>query len=267
MSSDEALRGRYVDVEGTRTYYETAGDPDATPVVLVHTAGAEGRQWRYVAPELAAAGYRPIVPDLPGHGKSYAVEWTPHSSIHEHAEFVWALAEALELESPAVVGCSIGGCIAIDLAVNHADDLRGVVALEGLARTEGANFQRLAHPHACPGWQDILDYSTIDATHDGLSPSRTEELKWQHRGSQRVATNDLQAWNDHDVLDEADRASCPTMVVRGTEDFYVPERLFERTVEAIPDCEAVVMEDTGHYPMMERPEETVDLVTGFLEGE
>ncbi|NHN42803.1 alpha/beta hydrolase [Halorubellus sp. JP-L1] len=261
----ESLTGRYAEVWDTRTYYETIGDESDTSIVLLHTAGSEGRQWQYAAPELAAAGYHVVVPDMPGHGKSYPVDWEPISALHDYGEFVWELASVLELGEFAVAGCSIGGSIVIDMAVNHGDDLLGVVAFEGLAKTDSAALGRLSHPHACPGWQDILDYSTVDATHSGLDPARREELKWQHRGSQRVATNDLQASHDHDVLADAEQATCPTLVVRGTDDFYIAEELFDQTVDAIPDCESAVMAETGHYPMMERPSETVELIVDFLQ--
>lgn len=259
------LVGRYADVDGTRVYYETVGDVGAPALLLVHTAGADGRQWRYVAPALAERGYRVIVPDLPGHGKSYPTDWEPHTTIHEHAESVWALAAHLDLDRPAVAGCSIGGDTALDLAVHHGEDLQCAIAMEGAGRTRGAPLGRLSHPHALPGWQDVLDYSVVDSTADACSDEHRVELTWQHRSAHDVATNDLQAWADFDVLDDLETVACPVMVVRGAADFYIQDDVFEATVDRLPDCRAVELDDVGHYPMMERPEKTTALVAEFLD--
>ncbi|MFC7157054.1 alpha/beta fold hydrolase [Halomarina halobia] len=263
MSCPELL-GRYVTVDETRIYYEAVGDSSDPPVVCLHTAGAEGRQWRYVAPQLAEAGYRVVVPDLPGHGKSYPVDWRVHTSIHEHAEFVVAFAAALGLERPAIAGCSIGGATALDVAVHHAPEISAAVVMEAAGRTRGAALGRFAHPHACPGWQSVLDYSVIDSTGD-VGPVRREELKWQHRGAQAAATNDLQAWADHDVTDRLADATCPVLLVRGAADFFVQDDVFDRTVEGLPDVETAVLDGVGHYPMMEAPDRVSTLVSGFLD--
>lgn len=258
------LTGQYASVADTRLYYETAGDPSAQPVLLVHTAGSDSRQWRYVAPALADRDFYPVVPDLPGHGKSYPSNWEVNSTIREHAAAVWALAEHLDLSHPVVSGCSVGGDVTLDLAVTHGDDLACAVAFEGAARTRGAATGRLAHPHACPGWQNVLDYSVVDSTGEPCPEERRTELRWQHRGSQEVATNDLQAWADFDVRDQLDEANCPVLVVRGEADFYIQDDVFAETVEGLPDGEGVELEDTGHYPMMERPERTTELIADFV---
>ncbi len=260
------LTGSYADVAGTRTYYETAGSPEDQPVVLIHTAGADGRQWRYVAPSLAERGYYAVVPDLPGHGKSYPTDWEPHTTIHQHADAVWGLVEALGLDEPAIGGCSIGGDTTLALAVDHASDMSGAVAMEGAGRTRGAQLGRLSHPHALPGWQDVLEYSVVDSTGDSCPPERRTELAWQHRGAHEIATNDLQGWADFDVMGDLERVDCPVMLIRGEADYFIQDDVFEETVDRLPTCEPVVLDDVGHYPMMERPEHVTSLVAEFLDG-
>lgn len=260
------LVGRYAEVDGGRVYYETAGDADAQSVVLVHTAGSDGRQWRYVAPALAERGYHVVVPDLPGHGKSYPTDWEPHETIDQHADAVWTLVEHLGLDRPAVGGCSVGGNTTLSLAIDHADDITAAVAMEGAGRTRGAQLGRLSHPHALPGWQDVLEYSVVDAVGAACPDARRTELAWQHKGAHEVATNDLQGWADFDRMDELDGADCPVMLVRGEAEYFIQDDVFEETVERLPDPEPVVLDDVGHYPMMEAPETVTDLVAGFVDG-
>lgn len=266
MTELPSLTGRYVDVQETRTYYETVGDEEAPTIVAVHTAGAEGRQWHHTAQRLAKRGYRVVIPDLPGHGKTYPVDWEVHDSIHGHAEFVFAFTEALGLDRPAITGCSIGGDIAIDLAVNHAAELSYVLAFEGAGRTRGAQLGRLSHPHALPGWQNVLEYSVIDSTAADCPDEYRQELIWQHQNAHEAATSDLQGWADHDVTDRLSEATLPVLLVRGTADFYIQDDVFEETIAGLPDCEPVTMEATGHYPMMERPGETAELMASFLKA-
>lgn len=259
------LTGQYADIDGTRVYYETTGNPENHSIVLIHTAGADGRQWRYVAPALADRDYHVVVPDLPGHGKSYPSNWEPHTSIRQHANAVWALGEHLELDQPTVAGCSIGGDTTLDIAVRHAGDLTAAVAMEGAGKTRGAQLGRLSHPHALPGWQDVLDYSVIDSTGPDCPPGHRTELAWQHRGAQEVATNDLQAWADFDILDELDRANCPVMLVRGEDDYFIQDDVFKQTVHRLPDCKPITLENMGHYPMMERPKKVTKLMDDFIQ--
>lgn len=260
------LTGQYCQIDGTRTYYETVGSETAPPVVAIHTAGADGRQWRHAAPLLAEAGFRVVVPDLPGHGKSYPVDWKPHDSIHQHAEFVHRFIETGDIDAPAVTGCSIGGDTVLDLAVHHSETIRCAMALEGAGRTKGAKLGRLSHPHSLPSWENVLEYSVVDSTADAAPEQVRRELAWQHRHSHAVGTNDLHGWATFDVMDSLEEITVPTLVVRGEEDFFIQDDVYEETVERIPEIEAVTMTDTGHYPMMEQPEETVAVLTAFLES-
>jgi pimeloyl-ACP methyl ester carboxylesterase len=263
--TDPTLTGRYAAVDGGRLYYETAGDHDTRPVVLVHTAGSDGRQWRYVAPALAERGYYVVVPDLPGHGKSYPTDWESHDSIVQHAAAVWRLIDHLGLDRPAVGGCSVGGDTILSLTIDHADEVAAAVVMEGAGRTRGAQLGRLSHPHALPGWENVLEYSVVDAVGEDCPRGRRKELVWQHKGSHEVATNDLQGWADFDRMDELSCADCPVTLVRGAEDYFVQDDVFERTVERLPDVEPVVLDGVGHYPMMEAPETVTDLLAGFVD--
>src|SRR5262249_42752418 len=131
MESLEEITGHYVSVGGTRTFFDEVGA--GTPIVCVHTAGSDSREYRYLLPLLARRGLRAIAVDLPGHSRSYPVGWQPARTIHEHAEFVYRFANAVCDERPVIMGCSIGGDITLDLVANHSTDLLAAVAMEGAA--------------------------------------------------------------------------------------------------------------------------------------
>jgi pimeloyl-ACP methyl ester carboxylesterase len=123
----EPIIGRYVHVEidgeTHRIYFEENGT--GIPLVCLHTAGSDGRQWRYLlADEEFAENFRIIVFDMPFHGKS-----NPPSSwvgteyqltTARYTETIRAFCRTLELDRPVVIGCSIGGRIVLNLAIEHA---------------------------------------------------------------------------------------------------------------------------------------------------
>jgi pimeloyl-ACP methyl ester carboxylesterase len=85
-------------VDGTRIYYEECGD--GMPLFCVHTAGACSIEYYQFRPIMADQGFWAIAVDLPGHGKSYPVSWEPFRVMHDYAEFVWKIIEAVCVRSP-----------------------------------------------------------------------------------------------------------------------------------------------------------------------
>ncbi|MHC3370455.1 alpha/beta fold hydrolase [Rhodococcus aetherivorans] len=133
------IEARYLDIDGALGFVEIvtpAGEhaPDALPTVLcIHTAGQSGVQWRHVAHDLAARGYRVLVPDLPGHGRSEPAPDGPVTSLTTYGDWLTALLDALDVHRPYVLGCSIGGKLTLELATRPDRPLAGAVAMEAEA--------------------------------------------------------------------------------------------------------------------------------------
>src|SRR6056297_2399169 len=125
MAKHDPITGRYIylTVEGIeyRVYYEEAGE--GIPLIVGHTAGSDGRQYRQMLcdPDVIK-DYRVIAFDLPYHGKSlppYNHRWWEEEynmTKSRMMAFPNALSEALELDRPVYLGCSMGGHLAADLA-------------------------------------------------------------------------------------------------------------------------------------------------------
>ena len=156
--------GRYVHLElggvSHRVYFEESGA--GIPLLLQHTAGADGRQWRHVLEdEELRAQFRLIAYDLPYHGKSVPPTsqrwWTQEYRLTR--DFLMSvpvtLARALALQRPVYMGSSIGGHLAIDLAIEHPNDFRAVVGLEASAHTPGGNIDEFHHPAISNDFQAI----------------------------------------------------------------------------------------------------------------
>ena len=122
-----------------RLYVEEAGQ--GIPLLCLHTAGADGRQYRALLNDSAIlAHFRVIAFDMPWHGKS-----SPPSGWQEgeyrltsraYVDTVMAVIDALGLDKPICMGCSIGGRIVLHLALEHARRFRALIGLESAAHAE-----------------------------------------------------------------------------------------------------------------------------------
>ena len=262
MPSTEDIRGHYVKVNGTRIFYDEIGE--GCPIVCVHTAGACSLEYTYLLPLLAERGFHAYALDLPGHFRSYPVNWKPHRTIHEHAEFVHAFANTLGLKKPVIMGCSIGGDITLDYAAHHWREMAAGIPMEGLSRSPTfPSPTGLTHPAWGPGWQDQLERAATESLNRNCSAEKIMELRWQHRGPQVSAVGDLEAWATHDVRALLGAVECPMLVVCGEDDFWVPRPLVEETVRLLKNAEVAYLKGIGHYPMFEDPPLTATLAADF----
>ena len=262
MASTEDIRGHYVKVNSTRIFYDEIGE--GYPIVCVHTAGACSLEYTYLLPLLAEQGFHAYALDLPGHFRSYPVNWKPHRTIHEHAEFVHAFANTLGLKKPVIMGCSIGGDITLDYAAHHWREMAAGIPMEGLSRSPTfPSPAGVTHPAWGPGWQDQLERAATESLNRNCSAEKITELRWQHRGPQVSAVGDLVAWATHDVRgaarcrrvsDAGDmwRGRFLGAKAAGRGDRQAPEKRGGRHLKGI-----------GHYPMFEDPALTAKLTTDF----
>jgi len=261
------ITGRYVTVDNTRIYFDECGE--GIPLLCIHTAGACSLEYRHFMPIMAENGFRVVGPDLPGHGKSYPVGWGPIREMHQYAEFVWKVGKAIfGGEKIVVLGMSIGGDMSLDIACHHSEELLAAVVMEGAGQTPTfANTMEIEHPHACPGFQELVDRgSTMSVSHPCAEEILTE-LTWQHRfACQEIGTADLQCWSKHDCREQLPDIKCPTLIFRGEDDYYVPEELVDDTLARIPSefGEKVIVKEVGHYPAFEKPEFAAKIVLDFL---
>jgi pimeloyl-ACP methyl ester carboxylesterase len=258
--------GHYLKIDNTRIYYEECGE--GIPLFCIHNAGSCSLQYKYFGPIMADRGFRVIAVDLPGHGKSLPVNWQPIRVLHEYAEFVFrTIRKVCVGERPVVVGCSIGGDMALDLACHHSENMRAAIILEGAARTPTfPPVDEIVDLHASTGWSSMFERLTPAGCYNPLD-ERVTELVWNHHYTPLpVFIGDLQCWNRHDVRDKLKNIRCPVIIVTGEADHFVPESLVDETLCGIPAglAEKLVAKKVGHFPMFELPEYTADFVTAFL---
>jgi pimeloyl-ACP methyl ester carboxylesterase len=215
-------------------------------------------QWRRTSAVLVAAGYRVIVPDLPGHGRSEPYPDGPVEDLGTYAEWLVRLLDALEIERFNVMGCSIGGKITLDLACRVSDRIDAAISMAGVAHRPGlpeASQRRELEDSASPSRSDRTYLGTLAAVGALMSETEARLVATMHRREDPViSTSDLVAWSRHDIVDQLDRITCPLHVIGGVEDYWVRPELVHATAAAVPHARLTMLEGVGHYPMEELPE-------------
>lgn len=251
------MRAHYLSLGGALAFVEEHGDGPA--VLCLHTAGQSGAQWRMAAPALAERGWRVLVPDLPGHGRSDPAPGGPVRDLGDYGAWCEALLDQMAPDRPAVVGCSIGGKIALDLACRRGDRLRGVVAMAadgGLPAAEGRAFarsmERELEDSAAPSRSDRTYLGTLAVLGRTIAESRRQLIATTHRREDPAITNsDLIGWASFDRWDALSSIRCPVRVVIGEDDLWMSPPRAQRTAALIPGAEYTLLPGIGHYPMEE----------------
>lgn len=273
----EPIVGRYVSVEiagqPCRVYFEEAGA--GIPLVCLHTAGADSRQYRHMMCDTdITSRYRVIAFDMPWHGKSYPpAGWQDEEyrlSTERYVETVMAFCDALALDRPALIGCSIGGRIVLQLAHQHADRFRALIGVEA------ADFQEPWYDTSWLHRGDVHGGEVCAALVSGLvAPQSPEvyrhETLWQYmQGGPGVFRGDLYFYRvDGDLrgrLDGIRTDRCPLFLLTGEYDFSCTPEDTLRTAASIPGAQVTVMRELGHFPMSENPQQFRGYVLPVLDA-
>ena len=276
MARFDTATGRYVylEIAGVeyRVYFEESGS--GIPVLLQHTAGADARQWRHVLEDPQLAGrFRMIAYDLPYHGKSLppaGIAWWK-LEYRLTKDFLMRvpvnLSQALELERPVYMGSSIGGHLALDLALHHPDEFRAVIGLEAAAATPGGYLEIWNHPRVSNAFKASAMYGLMSPT----SPEACRrEVAWGYsQGAPPVFKGDTYYHGvDHSMGETArqiDSSKVAVYLLTGEYDWSTPPALSQAVAEQIPGAFYQTMEGLGHFPMSEDPERFLSCLRPVLE--
>ena len=264
MPAFEPIVGRYISMvvagDTIRIYVEEAGS--GIPLVCLHTAGSDSRQFRHLMTDPSITDhYRVLAFDMPWHGKSNPpigwreIEYKLTTGLYK--EIVVAFCQAMELNRPAIMGCSMGGRIVLHLALEYPDDYRAVIALEGADRLKPYYDTEWLHRPDVNGGEVAAGFVSGQIAPQSPSEYRWETLWAYMQGGPGVFKGDLYFyWVDGHFDDRSvqiDTTRCPVYLLSGEYDSScTPERTRD-TAERIQGSKAVVMKGMGHFPMSENP--------------
>jgi pimeloyl-ACP methyl ester carboxylesterase len=252
--------GRYIEIDGLRTYCEEAGSGPA--VVCFHAACQDTLMWRHVLDGLSDE-FRVIAVDAPSHGKTLEPPGGEFQSLTRHAEFNELLLERLGIERAAIVGCSMGGNLVLEMASRSPSAYAAIVSCEGADYTPTVS-QFLLDMLLVNG-QQILEGWSQSLTGNRTPPDRAREVVWQiRRVNPEVMRGDLTGYAGFDKRAEIGAIEAPVLLLRGDGDWLVSEEQVRETAARISGATVAVLPGTGHYPMIENPFEFNETVRGFL---
>ncbi len=260
-----------VNVKGLNMYYEVTGEGE--PVVLIMGLGADHTAWGMQVPDFVAAGYCCIALDNRDVGQT-AESTTPAYSIRDMAEDTIGLMDALRVDSAHVMGGSMGGDIAQELAIAHPERVRTLVLACTTPHTDPYLRLTLESWRAMRRRLDPEDFaramSVWGMSHTYLAGESNLrayiDLLWANPFPQSDAAflRQLDACLGHDTLDRVHRIQAPTLVVTGDEDIITPPRLSRLLAERIPGAKVLFVPGTAHCFIWEKPTESTRIFLEFL---
>ncbi|MSP66657.1 MAG: alpha/beta hydrolase [Alphaproteobacteria bacterium] len=263
----EPIVARYlnVEIEGERhrLFFEEAGA--GIPLLCLHTAGSDSRQFRHLMTDAAITDrFRVIAFDLPWHGKSGAPDdWRDREyrlSTASYLAAIRAFVAALGLARVVALGCSMSGRIVLELARADTDRFRAVIGLQSSAaptsRPGGLGLEWLHHPEVHGGELAIAWVSGL------IAPMSPDDARWETlwaygQSGPGVFKGDLHFYGqDGDftaTLGEIDTRRCPVYLLTGEYDYSVTPADTGATAARIEGARFQPMPCLGHFPMSEHP--------------
>ncbi len=219
------------------------------PLVFIHGSGDSGRVWRFQVEHFGVQ--RAFALDLPGHGQrpdTLPAEVTVQDYAYAVHDIV---TQELHLQKPIIVGHSLGGAIALMMALEYSNELGGIVLIGTGARlrilpallADAKNFPEQAR-------QRLSQMSVAPTTAPVVSQEIAQE---QAPPATNMLYRDLAACNIFDIMRRLYEIQVPTLILCGEEDQLTPVKYSTYLSQHIADATLRIIPDAGHYVMREQP--------------
>jgi len=264
----------HLTVPGASLYYETDGHASKPALLLIHAGIANLRMWDPQIDALAAEHYV-IRFDTRGFGQTS----TEDVAFSNRADAL-AVLDHLGVARATVIGCSRGGTIAIDLAVEHPDRVAGLVTIGSgpsgfpdteLTELEDARFDEIDRVFEAQDWHKL---ARLEAAIWDFGPLRREEDLDPEFVATAYALNRVNVIHAEEnpvsipleppAYDRVVDIDVPTLVTVGEYDMSEVLAAYEYLVSTVPDASGCVFRDTAHLPNVERPADVQRVLLDWL---
>ena len=265
-------------INGIDIHYEETGA--GSLVLFIHGLGQSSFCWRGLRDRLP--GHRLIALDLKGFGQSDKPDDDKYS-VADQATLVSEFIAALDLGQVALVGHSLGGAIALQLALlaQKADEgrVRGLILMDPAAYPQGMpNFMKLFRTPVLGELALLLTppefgarlalkqqyYDAGKVSEEAIEAYAGAMRSPGARGALLATARQIIPPNVDEIIASYPQVKVPTLLIWGDHDSLVPLEIGKRLSQDIPGARLEVVENCGHCPQEEMPDPTADLVSGFL---
>ncbi len=238
----------YVEHEGARLWYAAYGS--GPPVILLHGGLGHSGNWGYQLPALVSAGYRTVLMDSRGHGRSTR-DARPFTYELMGSD-VAAVMDALHLEQATLVGWSDGACTALVLAANTPARVAGVFFFACNMDPSGAKEIVEFTPilQRCIG-RHVKDYERLSAT-----PEQFDEFS--------KAVSLMQATQPNFSADDLAQIRVPVAIVQGEHDEFITREHAVYLARSIPDATFTELPEVSHFAPLQRPDAFNAVMLAFV---
>ena len=228
----------YIEHQGARIWYSTYGS--GSPVILLHGGLGHSGNWGYQLPALLQNGYRAILIDSRGHGRS--TRDTQPFSYELMASDVLAVMDTLHLEKATLVGWSDGACTALVLAAQASSRVTGVFFFACNMDPSGVKpFEATPTLNRCFN-RHAKDYARLSATPERFQ-NFVEDLSLMQRTQPNYSAQALA------------KIHVPVAIVQSEHDEFIKREHAEYLAQSIPNAEFILLHGVSHFAPLQRPEQ------------
>lgn len=238
-------------------FYQTRGQTGPR-VLFLHGAGGTWKHWGLQLRDLENA--QRVAVDLPGHGRS---DGSGHDTIAGYAAFVQAFLDALEWPATTIVGHSMGGAIAMSLALQAPDRVEklGLVGTGARLRVHPAILKGLQAEDPLPTLRDINERAYRPDAPDEQIERATQELAATPAA---VIYDDFIACDAFDIMEQLGDIQQPALVLTGEQDQLTPPTYAEYLAKHMSNAQLSLVPKAGHFVMIEQPQVVTDALEEIL---
>jgi pimeloyl-ACP methyl ester carboxylesterase len=230
------------------------------PVILIHGAGGTHISWPPQIRRLADENIYAL--NLSGHGKS---EGAGRQSVDEYADDVIAFMNELNIRAAVIVGISLGGAVALTLALKHPKKVLGLglIGSGSKLRVSPEILETVRNLSMFEFGVDMVIENCFRSTTSQSLIEQSKKTMLEIRPS--VLLGDFLACNEFDVTDQLEKISIPTIIICGAEDKMTPPKYSELLRDGIVNSQIHVL-NAGHMVMLEQPNAVADLLKQFIDS-
>jgi pimeloyl-ACP methyl ester carboxylesterase len=272
VTTSIAAEPRTIDAGGIETSYLEAGSGE--PIIMLHGSGpgvSALANWQHNLPTLSQR-FRVLAPDIVGFGATERPDDITYS-LRTWTDHVWAFLDAHDIDKTAIVGNSLGGRVALQMATDRPDRISRMVLMGtpgvGMTLSEGLVALRGYQP-SHDAMRDLLrNYFAVDPTMitDELVSIRYEAsiADGAYEAYRAMFFDPRHSGSELGITESEARAiTTPTLLVHGREDKVVPMQVSVTMLGLLPNADLHVFSACGHWTQIERADEFSALVTDYL---
>jgi pimeloyl-ACP methyl ester carboxylesterase len=248
-----AARESYAEIPGARIWFKDTGG-SGVPVVFLHAATGNSQAWEYQLPAFTTRGYRVIVYDRRGWGRTVIDPAGPQPGTA--ADDLQALMNYLCIDRFHLVATAAGGFVALDYALSFPQRLRSLVIANSIGGVQDEEYLALGR-RLRPAEFNALppDFRELGPAYRAAAPGGTQrwlELEKTSRSTGPRAT--AQTMRNQVTFSLLETLSVPTLFITGGADLYAPPPVMRLFTARIRNAESLVVPDVGHSAYWEQPE-------------